>query len=85
MALVFSDPGCSACAELEPKLEQLRAARGEVLGVTLITSGDERARELFEAFRIRRVPSATIVDAWGKIASPTVTGGVAIEQLLAVG
>src|SRR5205085_4854672 len=37
-ALVFSDPGCSACAELEPKLEQPRAARGEVLGVTLSTS-----------------------------------------------
>ena len=39
-------------------------------------------RELFELYRISTVPSATIVGADGRIASPTVSGDLGIEELL---
>jgi hypothetical protein len=43
----------------------------------------QQAGELSEAYRIDSVPSATIVDPDGRIASPTVSGVPAVEELLA--
>jgi uncharacterized membrane protein YphA (DoxX/SURF4 family)/thiol-disulfide isomerase/thioredoxin len=42
----------------------------------------QHGREVVEAYRIHSVPSATIIDAQGRIASPTVTGDLAIVELL---
>jgi hypothetical protein len=43
----------------------------------------QREREVLEAYRVDAVPSATIVDPQGRIASPTVRGDLAIDELLA--
>lgn len=40
------------------------------------------SRAVLDAYRIRTLPSATVVDVQGCIAAPTVSGGVAIEELL---
>jgi uncharacterized membrane protein YphA (DoxX/SURF4 family) len=78
LALVFSDPSCPACAELEPRIARLRRERAGRLEIAVVT-GDPAA---VEAYRIRAVPSATIVDPHGRIASETAAGVDAVEQLL---
>jgi hypothetical protein len=77
LALVFSDPDCGACAELAPRLEQVRASHAS-LEIALI----EDDRRATEAYFIRTVPSAVIVDSEGRIASATVSGDRAVEDLL---
>lgn len=79
VALVFSEPDCGACVELEPRLERLRKARAGSLEIAVV-SGNLRA---LEAYRIAAVPSATIVGADGRVAAATVSGIAAVEQLLA--
>jgi Methylamine utilisation protein MauE len=96
VALVFSDPSCGACTELSQHLAQLRAARDGALEIVVISGGSawqsgvdpefvllEQGQAVFEDYSIRAVPSATIVDARGRIASATVTGESAIHDLLA--
>jgi hypothetical protein len=79
VALVFSEPDCGACVELEPRLERLREARAGSLEIAVVSGN----LEALEAYRIAAVPSATIVGADGRVASATVSGVTAVEQLLA--
>ena len=79
LALVFSDSGCAACAELAPHLDLVREDAAGTLELALV----EDDRDALEAYRVHRVPSAVIVDPGGWIASETVTGRPAIEELLA--
>ncbi len=44
----------------------------------------QQDREVLAAYRVQAVPSATIVDAEGRVASAIVTGEQAIEELLAL-
>jgi uncharacterized membrane protein YphA (DoxX/SURF4 family)/peroxiredoxin len=43
----------------------------------------QREREVFAAYGVHTVPSATIVDEHGRIAAPLASGNLAIEQLFA--
>jgi hypothetical protein len=79
VALVFSEPDCGACAELEPRLERLRQARADSFEIAVVSGN----MEALAAYRIPAVPSATIVGADGRIASTTASGVAAVEQLLA--
>ena len=79
LALVFSDPGCAACAELAPHLERVREDAAGTLELALV----EDNREALESYGVESVPSAVIVDPEGWIASETVTGQLEIEELLA--
>jgi thiol-disulfide isomerase/thioredoxin len=78
LALVFSDPGCGACVDLLPRLERLREERAGSFEIALVEERDVAA-----SYRVPTVPSATIVDPDGRIASPTVSGSLAVEELLA--
>ncbi len=79
LALVFSDTGCVACAGLGPHLERVREDSAGTLELALV----EHNPEALEAYRVHSVPSALIVDPEGWIATETVTGLPAIEELLA--
>jgi len=79
LALVFSNTGCGACETLAPELERLRHERASDLELVLVADN----RDALEAYRISTVPSATIVDPDGRIASTTATGTTAVEELLA--
>ena len=76
--LLFSDPDCAPCAGLLPRLQGSRAALGRSVEIRLVTDA-----EALRAYRVPGVPSATLVDAHGRIASPTVTGEAPIETLIA--
>jgi len=79
LALVFSNTGCGACEALAPEVERLRDARTDELEIVLVADD----RDALGAYRISTVPSATIVDAAGRIAASTVTGTTAVTRLLA--
>jgi hypothetical protein len=100
VALVFSDPGCEACAALPLWLERAIEERTEPLEIALITRGDlgqnrtflngshlehvllQEGREVLDAYRIRTLPSATVIDEHGRIAGSTASGDRAVEELL---
>lgn len=78
VALVFSTLGCDACTELLPELHRLRDKRDGELDIALI----ENNREAFADYRISAVPSATLVNPDGRVATSTVTGADAVKDLL---
>jgi len=77
VALVFSNTGCGACESLAPEIERLR----EEGGLEIVLVEDDRAA--LEAYGIAIVPAAVMVEADGRIASPTATGAAAVGKLLA--
>lgn len=79
VALVFSNTGCGACKTLAPALERLREERAGELDIVLL----ENDREALQAFRVFTVPSATVIDPSGVVATPTAVGAPAVEELLA--
>jgi peroxiredoxin len=60
------------------RAENLARQGGALLEHVLL----QHDREAFAAYRVHTVPSATIVDADGRVASETVTGNQAIERLI---
>jgi Methylamine utilisation protein MauE len=97
LALLFSDPDCPACEALIAGLPALRDELDNELGLRvvmrpgeppagLIEAGIEVLRqagqEALEAYAISATPSALIVGVDGRIASPTVSGDIAIAALL---
>jgi hypothetical protein len=79
VALVFSNTGCGACERLAEELSRLREERDGELEILRVE--DDRAA--LEAYRIFTVPSATVVHPDGRIATATVVGATAAEELLA--
>jgi uncharacterized membrane protein YphA (DoxX/SURF4 family) len=97
LALLFSDPDCPACEALIAALPALRDELDDELGLRvvmrpgeppagLLEAGVEVLRqagqEALEAYAIGATPSALIVGVDGRIASPTVSGDIAIAALL---
>lgn len=78
VALVFTDRDCGACEVLVPELERVREEREGELEVVLVAN-DPAA---LAAYRIFSVPSATIVDDGGRIATTTASGKAAVLALL---
>ena len=94
VALVFSDPNCAACGPTLARVADLYERRGTEFAV--ITRGQshsiaktgatvllQRDHEAFDAYAVRAVPSAVVIDADGRIASHLAVGPDAIEALLA--
>lgn len=82
VALVFSDPGCGACDGLASTLKRVREEAAGSLALALI-GGSPEARAVTQAYGVRALPSATIVDPHGGIAKPLVSGRLPVEELLA--
>jgi len=97
--LAFSDSQCGACNDLPALLGRMRSVRSDQVTITLVVRvhGADRSGleglegesllldddELLSAYGILRLPSLVVVDETGRVASSTVAGLEAIEELLA--
>jgi peroxiredoxin/uncharacterized membrane protein YphA (DoxX/SURF4 family) len=95
--LLFTEPGCSACAALYPEIVKWQREHAERLVIVPVSSGDPETnrakqgdlqnlglqvgRETSEAYKVTATPSAVLVKQ-GKIASPVAMGTDAIHDLV---
>ncbi|HEX4305718.1 MAG TPA: MauE/DoxX family redox-associated membrane protein [Solirubrobacterales bacterium] len=97
LALVFSNPGCPSCERLAARLPALRAELDPDIDLRVVVRGAEAPAGLAEAgiellfqdgsealaaYAIGALPSAVVVGADGRAASPTAVGDAAIAALL---
>ncbi len=97
LALVFSDPGCPSCEALAAELPALRAELDPDLDLRVVVRGDEApdglldagidvlfraGTEALAAYAIGGLPSAVVIGADGRTATPTAIGDLAIAALL---
>jgi thiol-disulfide isomerase/thioredoxin/uncharacterized membrane protein YphA (DoxX/SURF4 family) len=98
--IAFTDPGCSPCRTLLPKLGAWQREHADRLTLTVVSRGDaaelkaeavehdvanvlqEEARSISNAYEGQVTPSAVLVDASGRIASPVAKGEAAIAALV---
>jgi uncharacterized membrane protein YphA (DoxX/SURF4 family) len=98
VAFVFISPGCAGCDRLTDRLPAMRGELDGALEPVLLISRNgahvaaavaqgltvlvQEDREAIFAFAVGAVPAAVVVDREGRVASETVMGPDAVEELL---
>lgn len=98
VAFVFTSPGCTGCDQLTDRMPALRDELDGALEPVLLVNGHgphvaaaaaqglsvlvQEDREAIFAFSVGAIPAAVVVDREGRVASETVMGPDAVEELL---